>query len=657
MSVVPHSALAMLLLQVAVILGVSRLFGMVFRYFGQPLVVAEIVAGIALGPSLLGALSPTLMGDLFPPSSLVGLEAVSQLGLVLFMFVIGLEFDLGLLRNRGRLAVVIAQLSIAVPFALGVGLALALHPIFAPTDVSFTAFALFIGASLSVTAFPVLARILSERGLLATRLGALTLTCAAANDLIAWCMLAFVIAVVRTGGLMEAVRTSVLALGFVAVMLLLVRPFLERVAERFGTTRGLTQTAIAAIVLLLLCAALAAEAIGIHALFGAFLFGAIVPRRDKTVRVLVERFEDVVVVIFLPLFFAFTGLRTSIGLVDTPELWTWCVIIIAVASAGKLLGSAVPARLGGLSLRDSATLGVLMNTRGLMELIILNIGMDLGVLSPVLFTMLVLMAVATTFITTPLVRLLYPPERVLADRIEPVASGGVLAAVAHPDSAPGIARILAVLSAGGRTPAWALRVIDIEQRASLFPEANRSPEASEDDASRAVALEAERLGFHVEPISFAASDPPQAILDVARIRGAEVILLGLHKPLLGSARLGGPLLQIAQRAECDVCMLHDQGGGAVRRVLLALGSPQDDAARRVAQRLGAGPDVAVTTLDVRERMDRVGAVLAAAPAYDLVVLGAGAEWELPMIAVDIRSSRLLAALPCSLLVCRGPQAG
>lgn len=656
----PHSAVGMLLLQVAVILGVSRLFGLLFRYLGQPLVVAEIVAGIALGPSLLGAMAPGVMGALFPPSSLVGLDAVSQLGLVLFMFVIGLEFDLGLLRNRGPLALIIAQYSILAPFLLGVVLALTLYPVFSTANVPFTAFALFIGASLSVTAFPVLARILSERGLIGTRIGALTLTCAAANDLIAWCMLAFVIAVVRTGGLAEALRTTLLALVFVAVMLGVIRPFLERVAERFGTTRGLSQVAIAAIVLLLLLSALAAEAIGIHALFGAFLFGAVVPRRDGTVRVLTEKFEDVVVVVLLPLFFASTGLRTSIGLVNTPELWRWCGLIVAVASVGKLLGSALPARLGGLPTRESVTLGVLMNTRGLMELIILNIGMDLGVLSPLLFTMLVLMAVATTFITTPIVRLLYPPERVLADRIEPDAVGGVLAAVAHPDSAPGIARVLAALCAGGRSPAWALRVIDIDQRASLFPEANRPVEATEDDASRAVAQEAASLGQHVEPISFAAADPPQAILDVARLRGAEVILLGLHKPLLGSARLGGPLLQIAHRAERDVCMLHDQGVGPVRRVLLALGSPQDEAAQRIARRIGAGPGVTVTTLDARDREDQVAALLTAtaiaAPTYDLVVLGAGAEWELPMVAVDIRSSRLLASLPCALLVCRGPHA-
>lgn len=653
-----HSSTALLLLQVLCILAVSRAAGWLLRHVHQPLVVAEIVAGIALGPSLLGQIAPGVLEGLFPAESLAGLNATSQLGLVLFMFIVGLEFDGSLLRRQGGVALAVSQLSILTPFLLGGGLAWILYDRFAPEGLPFSAFALFMAASLSVTAFPVLARILSERGLLQTRVGALTLTAAAVNDVTAWCMLAFVIAVVRSGGVLDAVRTTGLALAFVAVMVGLVRPFLARVAARFGTDHSLSQAAIAVIVLLLLLSALAAEAIGIHALFGAFLFGAVVPRDRAPVRVLVERFEDVVVVVLLPLFFAFTGLRTTIGLVDTPERWFWCAVIIGVATAGKVLGSTLPARAGGMSWRDSATIGVLMNTRGLMELIILNIGLDLGVLTPLLFTMLVIMAVATTFITTPLVRLLYPPERVLAERQAAAtpSGGGVVAAVSHPDSVPGLARLVVALCAGGTGPAWALRLIPLGDRASLFPENAPDVEHTEDDTASALAQEAATLGVRVEPQSFPSADPAESIVDFARLRGASVVLLGLHKPLLGHARLGGPILAVAQHAPGDVGILHDRGLTEVRRVLLALGGAQEPAARRFAARLGAASGIQVDTFPGAKGTGSIAELVTAARTYDLVIVGSGPEWELPMTRLELRAPPLLEQLPTSLLIAHGRSA-
>ena len=644
-----ESAVALLLAQIAIILIVSRAFGFIGRLFGQPLVVAEIVAGIALGPSLLGQISPQAVETIFPASSLPGLFATSQLGLVLFMFVVGLEFDLSLLQRRGRLALTISQWSIALPFGMGLLLALWLHPRFATDGVQFWPFALFMGASMSVTAFPVLARILSERGLLQTHTGALALTCAAANDVTAWCMLAFVIAVVRSGNPWDAVRTTIYAAIYVTAMIGLVRPFLKRVADRYGTTRGLSQTAVAAILLLLLVSAVTAEAIGVHALFGAFVYGAIMPRQGITVRVLTDKLEDLVVVLLLPLFFAFTGLRTTLGLVDTPELWAWCGVVCLVATAGKVFGTTIPGWLGGLSWRENAALGALMNTRGLMELIILNIGLDLGVLTPLLFTILVFMAVATTLITTPVVRLLYPPQRVLAERAAArvLTRGGVLTAISHPASAPGLARLTAALTEPGE-PAFALCLLPIGDRASLFPETGPTEPPGDDDAARALSVEAKALGRKVEPQTLTSADPIEDICQVARLREVDVIVLGLHRPLIGTARLGGPLLSITQRSDRDVCMFYDNGFVRAKRVLVALGSSHDDGVRRIAARLAAGAAV-VTEIAPGPGVDHVQRVLDASKDHDLVVVGVGPEWELPMTAFGLKVPRLVADLSCSLV--------
>ena len=591
------------------------------------------------------------METLFPASGMANLTAVSSLGLVLFMFVVGLEFDLGMIRNRAPLAIVVSQYSIAVPLLLGVLLAFGLYPSFATADVSFPAFALFMGASMSVTAFPVLARILSERGLVRTQIGALTLTCAAINDVTAWCMLAFTIAVVRSGGLLDSVRTTVLAAVFIAVMVGAVRPFLARVAQRYGTIDDLSQTAIAAILLLLLLSGFASEAIGIHALFGAFLFGAVVPRQGSVIRALTSRIEDLVVVLLMPLFFASTGLRTSIGLVDTPELWAYCILITVFASAGKLIGAAVPAWMGGLPLREATTLGVLMNTRGLMELVILNIGRDLGVLSPLLFTMLVIMAVVTTFVITPIVRRLYPPERVLAEEAEPVrpqAGFTVIACVSHPATAAGLGRLTAAFCASPKARAFAVQLLPTEDRASLFPEGFATPP---DGVAATLANHARALGVDVETVTFPSSDPPRDICVVASLKHADLVLLGLHRPLLGTAHLGGPLIEVAKGLACDAAMFHDVGFEHARRVLVARGGANDAAVMRVAARLV--PGATVTEFHAPTGVDPIDALSDAATAYDLLVAGVGPEWDLAMQAFDVREHRLLSRLRCSLLAVHG----
>jgi len=408
----PASANTLLhvLLALAVILITARAVGALFRRLGQPPVIGEVIAGILLGPSLLGWVAPGAYAYLLPASVAPYLGVLAQIGVILFMFLVGLELDTATLRQGTHSTIAISHASIVVPFLLGSTFALWLYPRFATSDVPFTVFALFLGVSMSVTAFPVLARILTDRNLQRTPLGIVALTCAAVDDVTAWCLLAFVVSVAKAR-IGSAAVTVLLTLGFIAVVLLLARPLLLRLVEKVERQGRLAQTPTALVFIALLLSALATESIGIHALFGAFLLGAVIPHDSRIARDLTHRLEDLVIIFLLPAFFAFTGMRTQIGLVRGVGEWAVCAGIILIACLGKFGGSYVAARLTHLPWRESAALGVLMNTRGLMELIVLNIGLDLKVLSPRLFAMFVLMAVITTLMTAPIL------ERLIGSKI------------------------------------------------------------------------------------------------------------------------------------------------------------------------------------------------------------------------------------------------
>lgn len=396
-----HHPLAILLAQIITIIVVARLFGWFFRKIGQPSVIGEIIAGIALGPSLLGLYFPEFSNSLFPIESLGNLQFLSQIGLILFMFVIGMELDLKVLKNRAKEAIVISHASIVIPFALGIGLAYFVYLKFAPSDVAFLPFALFMGIALSITAFPVLARIVQERGIHKTKLGAIVITCAAADDITAWCILAAVIAIVKAGTFVSSLYVIGLAIFYVIVMFFVVKPFLKKIGDLYGKKDNLNKPVVAIFFLTLIISSYCTEIIGIHALFGAFMTGVIMPDITKFRNLFIEKVEDVSIIVLLPLFFVYTGLRTEIGLINDPFLWKVTGIIILVAVVGKFFGSALAAKFVGQSWRDSFTIGALMNTRGLMELVVLNIGLDLKVLTPEVFTMMVIMALVTTFMTGP----------------------------------------------------------------------------------------------------------------------------------------------------------------------------------------------------------------------------------------------------------------
>ncbi len=427
-----HHPLAILLAQIITIIVVARFFGWVFRKIGQPSVIGEIIAGIALGPSLLGLYFPDFSNALFPIASLGNLQFLSQIGLILFMFVIGMELDLKILKNRANEAVVISHASIVIPFTLGVGLAYFVYYKFAPEGVAFLSFALFMGIAMSITAFPVLARIVQERGIHKTKLGAIVITCAAADDITAWCLLAAVIAIVKAGSFVSSLYVIMMAIGYVIIMLFVVKPFLKKIGELYGTKDQLSKPVAAIFFLILIISSYSTEVIGIHALFGAFMTGVIMPDITKFRNVFIEKVEDVSVILLLPLFFVFTGLRTEIGLINDPYLLRITGFIILVAVVGKFLGSAIAAKFVGQSWRDSLTIGALMNTRGLMELIVLNIGLDLKVLTPEVFTMMVIMALVTTFMTGPALDLInfifktkdVPPSEIEANKFKILISFG-----------------------------------------------------------------------------------------------------------------------------------------------------------------------------------------------------------------------------------------
>jgi len=395
------------LIALVAILLLGRWLGRAFVYVGQPRVIGEIVAGIVLGPSLLGRVSPAAMDFVLPAEVAPALGIIAQIGVILYMFLIGLELNARLLRSSAHATVAISHASITAPFVLGAALALWLYPHLAPENVRFTSFALFIGVAMSITAFPVLARILTDRGMEQTELGTVAIGCAAIDDVTAWCLLAFVVGVAQAK-LAGAVMTVFLTVAFIGLMFAVVGPLANRYLGHGASDRHPRQRMAVWVLVALLLSASAAEAIGIHAIFGAFLLGAIIPHDADVARDFREKLEDIVKILLLPAFFAYTGMRTKLGLVSGGEAWLFTGVIILVATLGKFGGTLVAARSTGLSWRTGAALGILMNTRGLMELVVLNIGLDLGVISETLFAMMVIMALATTIATTPILRLLNP---------------------------------------------------------------------------------------------------------------------------------------------------------------------------------------------------------------------------------------------------------
>jgi Kef-type K+ transport system membrane component KefB len=380
----------------------ARVLGWVFQRLGQPRVIGEMTAGILLGPSVFGRFFPAAFHYVLPASSFPAIAVLSQIGLLLFMFVVGLEVDLAHILKQRAAIVLVSNVSIALPLALGVGLARSLYPQFAGEHVSFPTFALFVGTAMSVTAFPVLARIPKERNLIGSSLGTMAIACAAIDDVSAWLLLAVLTAMVHSSrSWQHFLVTLLLLVSFILFMLIGVRR-LAPILESWYEKRGAGVEFLSFLVLFIFTASWTTERLGVHALFGAFMAGVVMPRNERLLTDVVERIESLSLALLLPLFFALTGLRTRVDLLTGKSALGYGLAILAIAVAGKLAGAAFAAKIIGVNWKDSFGLGVLMNTRGLVELVILNAALDLGVSSPELFTIMVLMALITTFMTTPI---------------------------------------------------------------------------------------------------------------------------------------------------------------------------------------------------------------------------------------------------------------
>jgi Kef-type K+ transport system membrane component KefB/nucleotide-binding universal stress UspA family protein len=596
----------LVLLQVLIVIGLSRVVGLVFRWLNQPLVIGEIVAGIMLGPSLFGWVAPDLAAKLFPANTIPFLDVLSQVGLIFFMFLIGLELNPKYLKSNLDIAILTSHVSILTPFSLGALLALLLYPLVSNSTVSFTAFSLFLGAAMSITAFPVLARIITENNLQSTRLGTLALTCAAVDDVTAWCLLAVAIAVTRTNSMAGALPTIIESLVYITFMLTVVRWFLQRLATYYRRTGRLTQLVLALIYMGVVASALITEWIGIHLIFGAFLLGAAMPKNAGLVRELAEKTEDFVLIFLLPVFFAYSGLRTQIGLLNRPELWLLCLAVLAVAIAGKYVGTYAAARVSGIEHREASALGWLMNTRGLTELIVLNIGLSLGVITPLLFTMLVIMALVTTFMTSPLLEWTYPKKLIQLDVLEtaeettepsqipatPVPTYRILVPVANPSTQKGLVQLAVAIAGNKLQPSIVhpLSLIELEEDylfQSTPVEAERLINERRSRLDELIAsIEPAEMRHQVHPIFRISHDVARETAQLAVLDRADLILVGWHRPAFSTNRLGGRVGQILSIAPVDVAVFVNRGQEKLENLLVAYSANfHDDLGLEIALRL------------------------------------------------------------------------
>ncbi len=694
----------LVLIQIVLVIGLSRLVGLGFRRFKQPLVIGEIVAGILLGPSLLGWLAPNLAVQLFPTETIPYLGLLSQIGLIFFMFLIGLELDPKYLKTQINVAVLTSHVSILVPFSLGTLLALLLYPLVSNAEVGFTAFALFLGAAMSITAFPVLARIITENNLQGTHLGTLALTCAAVDDVTAWCLLALAIAVTRTNSMAAAVPTILEAILYIGFMVALVRPFLRQLTTHYQRTGRLTQFALAGIYIGVVVSALITELIGIHLIFGAFFIGTVMPKHAALTRELAQKTEDFVLVFLLPIFFAYSGLRTQIGLLNSPELWLLCALVVMVAISGKYVGTYAAARFCGIERREAAALGWLMNTRGLTELIVLNIGLSLNVISPLLFTMLVIMALVTTFMTSPLLAWLYPPQPIASEAIQPTAqvkepAYRVLVPIANPTTQKALMQLAVAIAIGDRRPPS-----EVITSAAVYPlsilqlEEDYAYESIPAEVDRLIAQRQSRIQSVIQtvepaclqdclhPLIRVASDVAQETRQVAERDRMDLILMGWHRPAFSKNRLGGRVGQILSTARVDVGVFVDRQHGKLERLLVPY-SPNvhNDLALELALRLLVNSQTCSLTIlrinqasqsngltyELSNVMDHlpavihdriyipqveaetpIEAVVEASGLVDLTIAGASREWGLERQTLGYYTDELASRCQSSLLIAR-----
>ncbi|AVV48999.1 cation:proton antiporter [Leptospira santarosai] len=590
-----------LLLQLIVIMFSARFFGKLATVLGQPSVIGEILAGILLGPSLLGLAFPEGFQLLFPKESLSTLQILSQLGLLLFMFVIGMELDLQILKNQAESAVVISHSSIMFPFLLGAGLAYFIYVPLAPEGVDFIAFCLFMGIGMSITAFPVLARIILEKGLTKTALGSLALTAAAADDVTAWCVLAIVVTIVNAGSFSSGILMIVMSLTYMFVMWKGILPLMKRAGNVYTTKESMTKSITAFFFLFIFLSAWITEAIGIHALFGAFLAGVVMPDKKELRDNLVEKIEDFSLTVLLPLFFAFTGLRTKFGLLSSSGLWPIFFLILFVAVLGKLGGSSIASRMSGKNWKDSLSIGILMNTRGLMELIVLNIGYDLGVLSEEIFSMMVLMALATTIMTGPglkLVEFLFTEGGLTA---KATSNAGILISFAQHSRGLELLKIAYGLFPEKKKEREVTAV-------HLSPDSNISESHAEKyESSSFTPLKelSKDLNIQLRTIYKTSTNITKDIIRIVDEGNYKLLLLGAARSFFSDDILGGKIRTILNETDCNAGILFSSQLEDVKNIHILFGKEKDLGLLHIAKRLAVNYNSKLSIVNLNGSVDRI----------------------------------------------------
>ena len=595
-----NSPLAMLLLQVVVILLVVRLFLVLTARFGQPPVIGEILAGVVLGPSLLGLLLPGVSAWLFPSVSLGNLNALSEVGLILLMFIMGMELDIRVLRTQAKATILVSNVGIVVPLLAGMGLAYFLYTDYAQNGASFEAFALLTGLSLTVTAFPSLLRIVQERGFYKTPLGSMTITSAAAINIAVWCILAAVVAMVRAGGFVAAAGPVAMGTVYVILMLTVVKPLMHKVGSVYASKEIFNKRVVGLILLVLAASSYLAEVIGIHALFGAFLAGVAMPHNLSFKKIITEKFEDISLVLLLPVFFIITGLRTDITLLNSASHWLIFAVVLLVAVAFKFGSTALAGRIAGLQARDALSLGVLLNTRGLMEVVIINIGYELGVFSTEIFTMLVLMTVVTTAITVPTLnafdRLFAEDDfgaRVLS-RIR--TSFRILLSFGPPKMGSTLIRLADQLTLKHN------RNVDITAL-HITPSYDIKPYEAllyEKEAFQPIRSTAQLLGLRINTLYKNTEEVDKEIISTVVQGRFDLVLVGAARPIFAEKATGGVLRQLLEVGETNVGVLIDRGFVMAESILLLLGSEDDLALLEYAYRFRTSNRARVTVLKVSD---------------------------------------------------------
>jgi Kef-type K+ transport system membrane component KefB len=670
-----NKLVAAVFLAIAIVLIVARLFGIVAVKVGQPRVIGEVVAGLVLGPSLLGAISANLQATLFPTDTLSALGVVANLGLIFYMFLVGLEVDRGQLKGRVAQATAISNASVALPMLLGIAVALPLYKLVGPNK-KFVAFAIFMGVSMSITAFPVLARILAERRMLKQPVGALAIACAAIDDVTAWFLIALALTIAVSGTFGDVAKTIGEAVGFTLIMVLVVRRILVRMATAFDEVGRMPSGWFAAIVILVLVSAYITETINIAFIFGGFVMGMIMPRHARLNEEVTRRIDDFVVTLLLPVFFVYTGLRTNIGLLDRPELWLITLALIGIAILGKLAGAALAAKVSGYNWRASAVIGTLMNTRGLTELIVLNLALDAGAISNTLFAMLVIMAVVTTVMTGPLLKLLDPKNEYGRSIEDEFADAALASTRAHPELpvpersilvAPqtdaAIGQLVAIAEPLARTaPARELIIARLVRPPRGAGAGVRSGLSTEnlllERASKAINEVRTRLGSEgvvARGVALTSSNPGSDLVHIVEREPVDLILTDGRRPLLGDVPMGevGELLEHAA-SDMAVLVAREEDPitiGPTGPVLIPFGGAEHDwAALELGSWIAAAHGAPLKLLGAAGQTDESKSVTRLLADAGLLVQQATGIATEPLVVSGGRDSIISAAANAGLLV-------